>query len=327
MDSFRHNPYIGSFHGVPYSLTGQPSLVMAQSKTNPMIGLFRHSPAINHNRRGLKTVICDDNHGNVPIVSQLRVNREVKSSQPERNFVTSLKQIPVSVFSASLAGTPSVSEAAENTPSVVETQKDEDAPMCSICLESYTDGDEIVTLACSHCFHSNCANKWFYQDCLNDATKSCNGFRCPQCRQDHIALSEVGSSHASDDEGIPSRSFLQVGQSMLRDGGYDFLSDVGSEHNSSTVLTPGRTNRAAILSSPSPDPTRIMTTVQGDQRNNISNNNSNGQAVILPKPTLLSTGLGLPIPPSPLAVAAACSNVGTRLEWSAYSDCGVPFHK
>lgn len=43
---------------------------------------------------------------------------------------------------------------------------------CSICLESFRKGDILITLACTHSFHSSCLNPWL---------KACGD--CPYCRR------------------------------------------------------------------------------------------------------------------------------------------------
>jgi hypothetical protein len=42
---------------------------------------------------------------------------------------------------------------------------------CSICLESYRQGDSILILNCSHTFHKQCIELWFQKE-----------FNCPNCR-------------------------------------------------------------------------------------------------------------------------------------------------
>jgi hypothetical protein len=48
-----------------------------------------------------------------------------------------------------------------------------DDAVCSICLESYEDGDELRHLWCSHHFHKECVDEWLK---LNK--------KCPMCRED-----------------------------------------------------------------------------------------------------------------------------------------------
>lgn len=42
---------------------------------------------------------------------------------------------------------------------------------CSICLNNYTDGDNVWTLDCSHTYHTDCITKW-----------AKNHMICPMCR-------------------------------------------------------------------------------------------------------------------------------------------------
>ncbi|KAL4036563.1 hypothetical protein IC575_000113 [Cucumis melo] len=48
---------------------------------------------------------------------------------------------------------------------------------CSICLESFTDGDKLIHLPCEHKFHHACLDRWI---------RTCG--ECPYCRQ-HISPS------------------------------------------------------------------------------------------------------------------------------------------
>ncbi|KAJ6985199.1 hypothetical protein D5086_018262 [Populus alba] len=46
---------------------------------------------------------------------------------------------------------------------------------CSICLESFTEGDELIRLPCEHRFHSACLDPW---------VRTCGD--CPYCRRDVV---------------------------------------------------------------------------------------------------------------------------------------------
>lgn len=50
---------------------------------------------------------------------------------------------------------------------------------CSICLESFTDGDELICLPCKHRFHSDCLDPW---------VRSCGD--CPYCRRNIVVNSD-----------------------------------------------------------------------------------------------------------------------------------------
>lgn len=236
IEGFRHNPYIGSFHGVPYvnepDISTSEQLTLANAKKNPMIGIFRHSPSVCSDRKGLKAAIYSEK-SNIPVVSRLHVTSPAVAFQ--HNFVSSLKQIPLSVYSAKPSPAHSICDS-EVDADGSKIRDHCDKPMCSICLDEYRDGDELLTLACGHCFHSECVNKWFFQGCLNNAALN-ETFRCPHCRQDHLALTSEKGSNCSEDNGIPTSSFLKIGQSLLADGGYDFLSDISSEHRSQIEST------------------------------------------------------------------------------------------
>lgn len=229
MMGLRHNPYVGSFHGKSFlpnsdsSSSGPKQLIMEDSKGNPLVGVFRHSPSNPSKSLGLKSILYQQGTPGPPIFTQLQVSRELKNIPPH-NILRSLRQIPTKVFSASSMG--SKSPESSDSPQQ-QAEAEADVPTCSICLAPYADGDELRTFACSHCFHNECVSKWIFHRCLDNA--DLNSFNCPECRQNHIALSEAGSSRTSLAEGICSLSFLQVGENMAREGGYDFLSDFGSD--------------------------------------------------------------------------------------------------
>jgi hypothetical protein len=52
----------------------------------------------------------------------------------------------------------------------------EDRQECSICLESYTDGQEILVLPCLHWFHSVCVQQWMEKHT-----------ECPLCQLDIVS--------------------------------------------------------------------------------------------------------------------------------------------
>ncbi|CAL0320738.1 unnamed protein product [Lupinus luteus] len=51
---------------------------------------------------------------------------------------------------------------------------------CSICLDSFTDGDNLISLSCGHKFHSACLNPWI---------RSCGD--CPYCRRGIVVNSHI----------------------------------------------------------------------------------------------------------------------------------------
>lgn len=339
MEVLKHNPYIGTFHGKPIlsSVTeaNASTDVIEDSKRNPMIGLFRHSPSLAAKSLGLKAVIYNDTGTSSTVVSQLTaLNRETTKPQEslsKRNFVSSLRQIPVTVFSASSA---SVSERETSNPRLSSSNKEETGPVCAICLEAYTDGDEILTLACSHCFHSDCVSKWFFQGCLNN-TDVDKAFNCPECRQDHITLSEQGSHTSSGDiGGIPSRSFLQMGQNLFAEGGYDFLSDAGSDHMAVSMAS---TMQRLKLTTPSPEPRGVLATLQ-QQHQHVSAHRlltpvrppsrpPSSRAMISPARSVI-VHVAEDGDYEEIASAHPTPQGGAGLlDWSVYSDCGFPLTK
>jgi hypothetical protein len=270
---FRHNPYIGNFHRINYIPFNSENFfqnIMNESKTNPMIGLLRHSPSVisrsrnSHGKKSSQLAKKQQQQQPPPVLSRLALlrNRPKESSQQhsqqqqpdnpsEPSFVSSLREFHRNVYSVS-----SLSSHEGNSPLsplVDHPVSDNDIPMCAICMEKYCNGDEILTLKCSHCFHSECISKWFYQDCLNSEDMRSN-FTCPHCRktnnnnnnnnEESKENQELGSIDsetllslkklqisASDgvsivsEEGILTESLFKLGKSLLEeDGGYDFVS-------------------------------------------------------------------------------------------------------
>ncbi len=283
MTSLRHNPYVGSFHGKSLQMEDTANLVkdmMSESKRNPLVGSFRHSPSGAHSL-GLKRILYQNEETKPSIISQLQVPRESRNVPMKRSFLQSLKKIPLKVFSSSVT----------RSSASVASEAEIDAPVCSICLEIYVDGDELSTLACSHCFHKECARKWFFQGCLNKSGMS-GTFNCPECRQDHEQLSQQGTStDCGGSEEISSTSFFQVGESLAFGAGYDFMSDFGSD-TARTVVS------AKQLLSPKPCENR-------------SSQESENTTVAMVSLTRSET-------------SPSVRSKKTALCESCYSDCGVP---
>lgn len=55
---------------------------------------------------------------------------------------------------------------------------------CNICIETFSEGDNLVTLPCQHYFHKECAEKWLTTEKVT----------CPVCRTDTRADSNVTQS-------------------------------------------------------------------------------------------------------------------------------------
>ena len=123
-----------------------------------------------------------------------------------------------------------------------------------------------------------------------------NSICCPECRQNHIALHDstyaysttsslsnnLGSrSHPQNIivEGISYQSFLQIGQQLTIDGGYDFLSDFSSELNSPLHCIPANNcNNLQILpfnQDSCIDSNEIQLTIHNDSINDTPNCNVN----------------------------------------------------
>ena len=70
----------------------------------------------------------------------------------------------------------------ENMENNVKNTSIPDINECTICLESYVDGDTVVDLPCMHYFHKGCISSWLL-----------NSLHCPVCRKSVSKLTETQS--------------------------------------------------------------------------------------------------------------------------------------
>lgn len=75
-----------------------------------------------------------------------------------------LNSLQMTFFSNIIEGNPETSSASRE---------------CSICLEGFEDGDELINLDCMHRFHSSCLFPWI---------EVCGA--CPNCRKDIVVTSD-----------------------------------------------------------------------------------------------------------------------------------------
>jgi len=218
MTNYKHNPYVGTFHGMYRNDFSNMRSNVVDSK-NPLLPMFRHSPpVINTAGIGLKSLLFEDTNNIFlkPFVTQVQVSEKVK--QPKKHISSeALKHLPLSIYDLSTS-----------TPSTLDKG---DLPICSICLDCFKDGDELRTLECSHCYHRSCIDIWLI-GCLSDElTNTCN---CPQCRQ--VIGVNTGLNQSSD---IPSSVFLRIGESLSC---VDLVSDITSETDSIDDLNDNNVN-------------------------------------------------------------------------------------
>jgi hypothetical protein len=201
---------VGTFHRInyiPFNSHFSQNVIMAEARKNPLVGMLRHSPSIVATRStGLKGILEDKEPKNfsltplIPGSSSATSTTAPSSSSTSTtnkdkplNFVASLREIPHSHFStnSSQNGDSEVAVSPGSILSPLDLINND--PICAICMETYENGDELLTLACSHCFHSDCVSKWFYQDCLNSENMISN-FKCPRCRREHHSLASSASN-------------------------------------------------------------------------------------------------------------------------------------
>lgn len=319
MVELRHNPYVGTFFNVSYQLPPLDSANDTLCPKNPLLGVFRHSPA----------------HSSTPTKPANRISRlQPKSTRPlSKNLLQSLKQVspfPASSLPSALCPVCCVAVSAGDrgprpvpvvprigrgsgcvvlprncisssfvkvakcssqfvfnpspSPSMPLTNPhwqmpvtrytsdsslgndllpspSESSPCCSICLAAYVDGDSLLTLACGHCYHSDCVNRWFLHRL--GVVGDLDAFSCPQCRcvsspEDEeeveslvsvtpslapsVALSVAPTVVSVGSNGFSSQAFLALGQSLYE--GYDLLSDTASDSGAPQGPAAGATGAA-----------------------------------------------------------------------------------
>jgi len=63
----------------------------------------------------------------------------------------------------------------DSLPTEVFSEKFSKDDHCTICLSSYTEGEQMKSLPCLHCFHTDCLDQWFKVSCS-----------CPTCKDSSI---------------------------------------------------------------------------------------------------------------------------------------------
>ena len=75
-----------------------------------------------------------------------------------------------------------------------------DEEECAVCQSAYTSSDEIVTLPCTHSFHTPCIDKWF-----KTGKKT-----CPYCRQPAAAFTGGENTPANNDSDDDTQSVYML---------------------------------------------------------------------------------------------------------------------
>ncbi|KAL5788126.1 hypothetical protein ACOSP7_005075 [Xanthoceras sorbifolium] len=97
-------------------------------------------------------------------IETLRIMQEAKRKKPPGLTKEALDCLHLEVF--------------RNYEIGLEAELPKAALDCSICLDSFVDGDELIRLPCQHRFHSACLDPW---------VRSCGD--CPYCRRDIVVNS------------------------------------------------------------------------------------------------------------------------------------------
>jgi hypothetical protein len=64
-----------------------------------------------------------------------------------------------------------------------ELRRDQEEDICTICLNSFHEGDRVGNIACSHIFHVTCLKKWIQRK-----------NHCPLCQGDEMATPQEGNN-------------------------------------------------------------------------------------------------------------------------------------
>jgi hypothetical protein len=199
----KQSPYVGYFRG--NGSRTAPRLF--EPNSHPHVGVYRHAPA-KTTSNGLQEILRDKRTSLKPksVISTLQLFNA--GSLPKHFEKKTLEMMPTSHY---------------NSTRDHRGESNEEAPMCPICLENFTDGDEIRNLKCSHCFHKSCVDIWLLGTMSSEMTTTV----CPTCRQDAssvISEPDTGSSvYSSQDDAtrvssIPAECFIRVGQFLLSEG-------------------------------------------------------------------------------------------------------------
>lgn len=183
------------------------------------VPFIRHAPPVTA-AVGLKGSFQIDDFSK-PMLSQVCISKKVE--RKKHLSVASLRLLPVSIYD-------------ESSP----YYEPEESPLCPICLDIYKDGDEIRSLDCLHCFHKRCIDIWLLGYMLTDEMDTC---KCPQCRH------AIAAPENEDSDGIPSLSYLRIGQSMSNTGNEDDSSPALGFHRSSngSISTTSNLSRSVSL--------------------------------------------------------------------------------
>jgi len=142
-------------------------------------------------------------------------------AKAEAVAVTLLLALPQSTFRAEPRKAPAADGAA-----------DEAAEECSLCLESYNDGQQLRVLPCEHRFHCYCIDNWFMGPLQQFRQRY-----CPLCKADPLrGVWHTSPSYDMFDQVTPPGSVRSIGESTSASPsftGYDAVA-VAAE-----LVTPG----------------------------------------------------------------------------------------
>jgi len=94
---------------------------------------------------------------------------------------------------------------------------------CSLCLEEYKDGEEVMTLPCGHIFHVKCVEKWFIARKFRPRS-------CPKCRKNPIVNEPDEHDSSIDFEVVGTDDALSMAQAEAEYRCCTYLSTCGANN-------------------------------------------------------------------------------------------------
>eukprot|EP01112_Ceratiomyxa_fruticulosa_P023778 TRINITY_DN926_c0_g1_i1.p1 TRINITY_DN926_c0_g1~~TRINITY_DN926_c0_g1_i1.p1 ORF type:complete len:344 (-),score=68.02 TRINITY_DN926_c0_g1_i1:205-1236(-) len=86
------------------------------------------------------------------------INRSLRFDSPHQLLPDESNQTPKNIL--------------DSLPTEVFSEKfAKDVPHCTVCLSPYNEGEQLKSLPCLHCFHTDCLDQWFKVSCS-----------CPTCK-------------------------------------------------------------------------------------------------------------------------------------------------
>ena len=159
---------------------------------------------------------CGHSTGGNVIYPQASValQQQMKQEMGERIMNAVSERYPTKAFSACHKSGAVDTSSEDSSPRI----QDDDAPMCSICLDKFHANDRVIQFDCRHIFHSACIRPWFMMQRVAI---------CPLCKRNVLRLSNLSGrldhvfgSDGSNNGGNADAFIVHV-EAIVRGGGED----------------------------------------------------------------------------------------------------------